>query len=75
MLDKKPEIWDAQEWVRTAPLKTAANFVWWAQGVIDMREAAEAQPKRKTRSDAGKSRRSEELPFDRSQEDMREGSK
>jgi|HubBroStandDraft_3_1064219.scaffolds.fasta_scaffold736302_2 hypothetical protein len=46
----------AQEYVRSAPLKTAANFVWWAQGVIDMREAAEAQPKRKKRSDAGKSR-------------------
>jgi hypothetical protein len=52
----KSEIWDVQEYIRTAPLKDAQNFLWWAHGVIDMREAAEAQPKRKTRSDTGQSR-------------------
>jgi hypothetical protein len=56
MPDKKVEIWDCQEFVRTAPLKEVMEFVWWAQGVIDVRELMEAQPKRKKRSDAGQSR-------------------
>jgi hypothetical protein len=54
--EKKTEIWDCQLYVRTAPLKEAMEFVWWAQGVIDVRGGMEAQPKRKKRSDAGQSR-------------------
>ena len=54
--EKKTEIWDCQEWIRTASLKEVMEFLWWAQGVIDVRGNMEAQPKRKKRSDAGQKR-------------------
>lgn len=59
--DKKVEIWDVQEWVRTAPLDKVREFLGFARAVLEMRseyEAAAAEPARtrKKRSDAGKSR-------------------
>jgi len=53
------DIHDCQDWLRTAPLKEAQEFVWWAQGVIDGRVLD--QPKRKRRSDAGLTRADKEL--------------
>lgn len=44
----------AQEYVRTAPLKHVSDFIWWAKGVLEVRE--EYQSGRKKRSDAGKPR-------------------
>lgn len=62
--DKKVEIWDVQEWVRTAHLDKVREFLGFARAVVDMRseyEAAATEPARtrKKRSDAGKSRTSE----------------
>ena len=56
------EIYECQEWIRTAPLKEVQEFIHWARGVVEMREEFAAQTKRKRRSDAGKSR--EDQPID-----------
>ena len=67
--EKNIEIWDCQEWIRTAPLKEVHEFIHWARGVVEMREEFAAQSKRKRRSDVGKKRApAQELPFDPEQE-------
>lgn len=69
--ERRVDIHDCQDWLRSAPLQEVQEFVWWAQGVIDGRVAA--QPKRKTRSDVGQKRPPNlEIPFDREQEQMHE---
>lgn len=55
--EKTAEIWQAQEWIRTAPIDDVREFLGWAKAILEMR--AEMQPKRKTRSDAGQSRKAE----------------
>lgn len=56
MPDPKPiEIFEVQEWIRTAPLKDVHELVFWAQGVLDIRASLAATGK-KQRSDAGKPR-------------------
>jgi len=64
MPDKKPEIWDAQEWVRVAPLDEVREFLGWARAILDMRCARLEQPKRKKRSDAGQKRDDGQQPID-----------
>ncbi len=62
MPDKKPEVWDAQEWVRTAPVDDVREFIGWAKAIIEMR--VEMVPTRKRRSDAGKKRDDGQEPID-----------
>ena len=62
MPDKKPEIWDAQEWVRVAPIDEVREFIGWAKAIVEMR--GEAQPKRKKRSDAGQKRDDGQQPIE-----------
>lgn len=62
--DKKLDVWDVQEWVRTAPLKIVAEHIIWARAIVEMREQYEAGPKRKQRSDAGKKRDDGQQPID-----------
>jgi hypothetical protein len=64
MPDKKPEIWEAQEWVRVAPIDEVREFLGWARAVLDMRCAQLEQPKRKKRSDAGQKREDGQQPID-----------
>lgn len=52
--EKNAEIWQAQEWVRTAPLDEVREFLGWAKAILEMR--AEMVTKRKRRSDAGTKR-------------------
>lgn len=54
--EKKVEVWDVYEWIRTAPLDDVRELIGWAKAVTEMRvEYASAQPARtrKKRSDAG----------------------
>lgn len=61
--EKQIEIYQVQEWTRTAPLDEVREFIGWAKAVIEIR--AEMATKRKRRSDAGTPRqRVEEEPID-----------
>ncbi len=51
--EKKIEVWDCQEFIRTAPLKDVIEHIHWARGVIEMREMMEAKPKRVRRKYVG----------------------